>query len=160
MGKRDWCSERTISTEPLFRSLNARRMIAQTMSARLAKASPLDVARQPPRSRRWPGRPTTCPIAEPCLSAAVLEELDTLEGREGGAEWQVLQHVVCEASFESKESGESRSGIGSRGSIVAGGRRIRDSRWSGRRQANVRDFFLTESNYRWRVLRPCIGLRQ
>ena len=27
------------------------------------------------------------------------------------------------------------------------------------RQADVRDFFLTESNYRWRVLHPCIACR-
>ncbi len=44
-----------------------------------------------------------------------------------------LHHVSPEANFEAKESDESRNGIGSCWSVVAGGRRIRGSRWSGRR---------------------------
>jgi hypothetical protein len=44
-----------------------------------------------------------------------------------------LHYVAREASFEAKESDESRNGIGSRWGVVAGGQRIQDSRWSGRR---------------------------
>ncbi len=44
-----------------------------------------------------------------------------------------FHHVSREANFEAKESDESRNGIGSRWGVVAGGRRIRGSRWSGRR---------------------------
>ena len=44
-----------------------------------------------------------------------------------------LYHVAREASFEAKESDESRNGIGSRWGVVAGGRRIQDSRWCSRR---------------------------
>ena len=44
-----------------------------------------------------------------------------------------LHDVPREASFEAKESDESRHGIGSRWSVVAGGRRVQGSRWSGRR---------------------------
>ena len=44
-----------------------------------------------------------------------------------------LHDVTREAGFEAKESGESRNGIGSRWGVVAGGRRVRGSRWSGRR---------------------------
>ena len=44
-----------------------------------------------------------------------------------------LHDVAREASFEAKESDENRHGIGSRWSVVAGGRRIQGSRWSGRR---------------------------
>jgi len=39
-----------------------------------------------------------------------------------------LHHVAREASFEAKESDESRNAIGSRWGVVAGGRRIQDSR--------------------------------
>jgi hypothetical protein len=46
--------------------------------------------------------------------------------------WEIYD-VAREASFEAKESGESRDGIGSRWGLVAGGWRIRGSRWSGRR---------------------------
>jgi hypothetical protein len=46
--------------------------------------------------------------------------------------WEIYD-VAREASFEAKESGESRDGIGSRCDLVAGGWRIRGSRWSGRR---------------------------
>jgi hypothetical protein len=44
-----------------------------------------------------------------------------------------LHDVAREASFEAKKSDESRNGIGSRWGVVACGRRIRGSRWSGRR---------------------------
>ena len=40
-----------------------------------------------------------------------------------------LHDVAHETSFEAKEPGESRHGIGSRWGVVAGGRRIRGSRW-------------------------------
>jgi hypothetical protein len=75
-----------------------------------------------------------------------VEELDALEGgaqarlicynliasEPRASEWEV-HHVAREASFEAKESDESRNGIGSRWGVVAGGRRIGGSRWSGRR---------------------------
>src|SRR6516225_12044170 len=44
-----------------------------------------------------------------------------------------LHHVARETNFEAKESDESRNGIGSRRGVVAGGRRVRGSRWSARR---------------------------
>jgi hypothetical protein len=47
-----------------------------------------------------------------------------------------LHHVAREASFEAKESDESRNGIGSRWGVVAGGRRIQDSRWSAGRYSD------------------------
>jgi hypothetical protein len=43
-----------------------------------------------------------------------------------------LHHVAREASFDAKESGESRD-VGSSWGVVPGGRRIRGSRWFGRR---------------------------
>jgi hypothetical protein len=48
MGKHHWCSEWIISTELLFRSLSARRMIAEDDVAQLPNASPLVVARSAP----------------------------------------------------------------------------------------------------------------
>jgi hypothetical protein len=48
-----------------------------------------------------------------------------------------LYDVAREASFETKESGESRNGFGGRWSVVARGwRRIRGGRWSDRRYAD------------------------
>jgi len=47
-----------------------------------------------------------------------------------------LHHVAREASFEAKESDESRNGIGGRWGAVAGERRIRGSRWSARRYSD------------------------
>ena len=47
-----------------------------------------------------------------------------------------LHHVARKASFEAKESGESRDGIGSRWGLVAGGWRIRGSRWSAGRYSD------------------------
>jgi hypothetical protein len=44
--------------------------------------------------------------------------------------------VAREASFEAKESGESRDGIGSRWGLVAGGWLIRGSRWSAGRYSD------------------------
>ena len=49
--------------------------------------------------------------------------------------WEIC-HVAPEASFEAKESGESRDGIGSRWGLVAGGKRIWDSRWSAGRYSD------------------------
>jgi hypothetical protein len=48
----------------------------------------------------------------------------------------VLHHVAREASFEAKGSDESRSGIGSRWGVVAGGRRVRSGRWSAGRYSD------------------------
>jgi hypothetical protein len=50
-----------------------------------------------------------------------------------------LHHVAREASFEAKESDESRNSIGSRRGAVAGGRRVRSSRWSVRRYTDGQD---------------------
>jgi hypothetical protein len=47
-----------------------------------------------------------------------------------------LHHVAREASFEAKESDESRNGIGSRWGAVAGGRRGRSGRWSAGRYSD------------------------
>jgi hypothetical protein len=48
-----------------------------------------------------------------------------------------LYDVAREASFETKESGKSRNGIGGRWGVVARGWwRIRGSRWSDRRYAD------------------------
>jgi hypothetical protein len=44
-----------------------------------------------------------------------------------------LNDVAREASSEAKKSGESRNGIGGRGGVVAGGRRVQGSRLPGRR---------------------------
>jgi hypothetical protein len=49
--------------------------------------------------------------------------------------WEIY-HVAREASFEAKESGESRDGVGSRWGLVAGGWRIRGSRWSAGRYSD------------------------
>jgi hypothetical protein len=49
--------------------------------------------------------------------------------------WEIYD-VAREASFEAKESGESRDGIGSRWGLVAGGWRIRGSRWSAGRYSD------------------------
>jgi hypothetical protein len=46
-----------------------------------------------------------------------------------------LHDVAREANFEAKELGESRN-VGSRRGIVASRRRIRGSRWSGKRYAD------------------------
>jgi hypothetical protein len=46
--------------------------------------------------------------------------------------WEIYD-VAHEASFEAKESRENRDGIGSRWGVVAGGWRIRCSRWSAGR---------------------------
>jgi hypothetical protein len=56
-----------------------------------------------------------------------------------------LHDVAREASFEAKESDESRNGIGSRWGVVAGGR-IRGSRWSARRYADGEH---GTGNYSW-----------
>jgi hypothetical protein len=80
---------------------------------------------------------------------AVVEKLDSprREGSAGGVDllkfvWlggrtQSIYmgglHDAREASFEAKESGESRNGIGSRWGVVSGGQRIQGNRWYGRR---------------------------
>jgi hypothetical protein len=52
--------------------------------------------------------------------------------------WEIYD-VAREASFEAKESGESRDGIGSRWGLVAGGWRIRGSRWFAGRYSDGED---------------------
>jgi hypothetical protein len=47
-----------------------------------------------------------------------------------------LHDVAREASFEAKESSESRNGIGSCWGAVVGRRRIHGSRWYGGRYSN------------------------
>jgi hypothetical protein len=49
--------------------------------------------------------------------------------------WEIYD-VAREASFEAKESGESRDGIGSRWGLVACGKRVRVSRCCAGRYSN------------------------
>jgi hypothetical protein len=58
-----------------------------------------------------------------------------LRRRPSEFKWEIYD-VAREASFEAKESGESRDGIGSRWGFVAGGWRIRGSRWSAGRHSD------------------------
>jgi hypothetical protein len=47
-----------------------------------------------------------------------------------------LRHVAWQAKFEAKGSDENRNVIGGRWGVVAGGRRVRSSRWSAGRYSD------------------------
>jgi hypothetical protein len=63
-----------------------------------------------------------------------------------------LHHVAREASFEAKESDESRNSIGCHRGSVAGGRRVRDSRWSVGRYTDGQDWQSLSMRKKYRTL--------
>jgi hypothetical protein len=78
----------------------------------------------PRRATVW----RVCKVHEKCYGYGQLVEFlegELLEGMGG------RYYGAREASFEAKASEESRTGVGSRWVVVAGGRRIRGNRWAG-----------------------------
>jgi hypothetical protein len=105
------------------------RMSALGQKQTFCAAAKLRPIRSPQRAGRASGPdPLDSPQPRP-------GPLIALKLRSSEFEWEIW-HVAREASFEAKESDESRSGIGSRWRVVAGGQRVRSGRWSAERYSD------------------------